>query len=114
MNLYRGGDDKFHLTPVEDDRLALVFANAITGADTVPPVTGVRSPDDDEQGVDPDREIQFDLFDFGAGIAVGQTRLLIDGEPVQATISGNNRRQPHPLPAAESLERCRLRRSRGA
>ena len=93
MNLYRGGDDKFHLTPVGYDRLALVFANAITGADTVPPVTGVRSPYDDEQGVDPDREIQFDLFDFGAGIAVGQTRLLIDGEPVQATISGNNRRQ---------------------
>lgn len=91
--LYIGGSDNFHLTPEGYDRLALVFADAITGSDEVPPVTGVVSPYNDQQGVPRNAEIQLDLFDFGAGIDVSATRLLIDGEPVQATITGNSRRQ---------------------
>lgn len=90
---YNGGDDKLHPNPAGYDLLAEVFADVLTAMDTVPPVTGVVSPFDDQQNVSPSTEVVVDLYDFGAGIDVGATRLLIDDEPVDARITGDGRRQ---------------------
>ncbi len=91
--LYTGGEDKLHPNAAGYDLLAEIWADVLTGVDSVPPVIGHLSPYNDQQDTPPGSEIQMDLYDFGAGIAVGQTELLIDGEPVPATLSGDERRQ---------------------
>lgn len=91
--LYVGGEDKFHLNEAGYDQLARVFADAITGNDQVPPVTGFVSPFDDQQNVNPNTPIQIDLYDFGSGIATNATQLIVDDSPANATITGDNRRQ---------------------
>jgi lysophospholipase L1-like esterase len=93
VRYYVGGGDNLHLNADGYDRLALVFADAITGTDEVPPVTGLLTPYDDEQAVPRNRQIQIDLYDFGAGIDTGFTQLFIDGEPVEADVQGDARRQ---------------------
>jgi len=90
---YAGGADNLHPNAEGYDYLAGVFADVLTGTDVVPPVTGLVSPYDDEQRVPGDREIAIDLYDFGSGIAVGATELRINGERVDATITGNEYKQ---------------------
>lgn len=85
--------DNFHPNPEGYDLLAEVWADALTGRDEIPPVTGRVSPIDDQQATPANSQIRIDLYDFGTGIAVSSTRLLIDGEPVAATIAGDERRQ---------------------
>lgn len=91
--LYAGGSDRLHLNAEGYDRLALVWADVITGVDEIPPVTGGVSPVDDQQDVPATAQIRIDLYDFGAGIATGATQLLINDEPVNATITGDGRKQ---------------------
>jgi len=90
---YLGGEDKFHLNAEGYDQLAEVFADAITGEDEVPPVTGLVSPFDDQQNTSPNAQLQIDLYDFGNGIDVDFTQLTIDDSPANATIGGDSRRQ---------------------
>jgi len=90
---YVGGEDNLHLNEAGYDFLAIPFADLLTGIDDRPPVTGRVIPFDDQQNTPDDTPILIDLYDFGAGIAVGSTRLLIDDEPVDAEISGDERRQ---------------------
>ena len=85
--------DNFHPNAEGYDLLAEVWADALTGRDEIPPVTGRVSPFDDQQGTPANAQIRIDLYDFGSGIAVSATRLLIDGDPVAATIEGDERRQ---------------------
>ncbi|HMB53324.1 MAG TPA: GDSL-type esterase/lipase family protein [Thermoanaerobaculia bacterium] len=90
---YVGGDDNLHLDEEGYDFLATPFADVLTGVDNRPPVTGRVIPFDDQQMTPDDTPILIELFDFGAGIEVGATQLLIDDQPVEATISGDERRQ---------------------
>lgn len=90
---YVGGSDKLHPNSLGYDVLASAFADVLTGADGVSPVVGELSPFDDEQRVEPNRPIVIDLYDFGTGIDTTATRLVIDGQEVAASISGDSRRQ---------------------
>jgi len=85
--------DNLHPNAEGYDLLAELWADVLTGRDEVPPVIGRLSPFDDQQNTPANAPIEIDLYDFGTGIAVSATRLLIDGEPVEATIAGNERRQ---------------------
>ena len=90
---YVGGGDNLHLNEQGYDFLAVPFADVLTGIDNRPPVAGRVVPFDDQQDTPNDIVVSVDLYDFGAGIDVGATRLLIDDEPVEAQISGDERRQ---------------------
>jgi lysophospholipase L1-like esterase len=85
------------------DLLAGVFFDRLTGKDNVPPVTGITTPATGRTGVRPDVTIRMDVWDFGTGIDILSTQLLIDGQVVPATlVAGNQRvhldyRPPKPL-----------------
>jgi acyl-CoA thioesterase I len=89
---YLGGGDKLHPNAAGYDLLAQTFADALTGADHVPPVIGTVSPGDGQQNVPANVGIQVDVLDFGAGIDVANTHLLIDGQQVAVTPTGDQRR----------------------
>ena len=74
------------------DVLARVFFNVIQGIDTVSPVPGIVSPVKGARNVRPDTAIDVDVWDFGTGIDLASTFLLINGQPVQAVPVGNTRR----------------------
>jgi lysophospholipase L1-like esterase len=73
------------------DILARVFLNVIQGIDTVSPVPGIVSPVKGARNVKPDTAITVDVWDFGAGIDLASTVLLINGQPVQAVPVGSSR-----------------------
>ncbi|HEY6321952.1 MAG TPA: GDSL-type esterase/lipase family protein, partial [Thermoanaerobaculia bacterium] len=89
---YLGGGDKLHPNGAGYALLAQTFADALTGADHVPPVIGTVSPGDGLQNVPANVGIQLDVLDFGAGIDVANTQLLIDGQAVAVTPTGDQRR----------------------
>jgi acyl-CoA thioesterase-1 len=89
---YVGGEDRLHPNGEGYDLLAEIFADALTGVDNVPPVTGLVSPEDDDQNVAPNTAIAIDLYDFGAGIDVANTSLRINGNLVTANITGDSDR----------------------
>jgi lysophospholipase L1-like esterase len=89
---YVGGADKLHPNAAGYDLLAHTFADVLNGVDKVPPVTGGLSPYPGQQNVLPTIEIQVDVYDFGAGIDVANTHLLIDSQPVSTTPSGGRRK----------------------
>ncbi len=70
------------------DILARLFFNVIQGIDTVSPVPGIISPVDGATNVKPDATILVDVWDFGAGIDLANTFLLVNGQPVTATPQG--------------------------
>jgi lysophospholipase L1-like esterase len=74
------------------DVLARVFFNVIQGIDTVSPVPGPVLPANGARNVKPDATIQLDVWDFGAGIDLANTFLLVNGQPVTAIPQGNTRR----------------------
>jgi acyl-CoA thioesterase-1 len=91
-SLYTGGIDKVHPNAAGYDLMARVFADVLTNVDSVPPVTGLVDPYDDEQNVRATSAIQVDLYDFGAGIDLTATRLLVNGQEVVTPISGTPRK----------------------
>jgi lysophospholipase L1-like esterase len=90
--LYVGGDDKVHPNALGYDLLAQVFADVLTATDKVPPVTGMIQPHMDAQGVAPGTPIRIDLYDFGTGIDLAATKLVINGAEVETPISGSDRK----------------------
>lgn len=88
--LYVGGQDRLHPNGEGYDALAEIFADVLTGVDSVPPVTGLVSPEDDDQNVSPNTAIAIDLYDFGAGIDVPNTSLRINDQLVTANITGDS------------------------
>ncbi|HEY2293900.1 MAG TPA: GDSL-type esterase/lipase family protein [Thermoanaerobaculia bacterium] len=70
------------------DILARVFYDLIRGADTVSPVPGIINPVNGATNIKPDATIQVDVWDFGAGIDLANTFLLVNGQPVTVTPQG--------------------------
>lgn len=87
---YAGGSDRLHPNPTGYDLLARVFADVLTNVDSVPPVTGRIEPRNDEQGVPATTPIRIDLYDFGTGIDLPATRLLINNQEVETPITGSS------------------------
>jgi lysophospholipase L1-like esterase len=73
------------------DLLARVFFNVIQSIDTVSPVPGIVRPAPGERNVRPDFPINVDVWDFGTGIDLANTFLLVNGQAVAAVPSGNSR-----------------------
>jgi lysophospholipase L1-like esterase len=73
------------------DKLARVFFDVIVGADSVPPVTGLTRPQVGRTQVRPNVRIRMDVWDFGTGIDVAATDMLINGVVVNdAAMDGNS------------------------
>jgi lysophospholipase L1-like esterase len=87
--LYSGGLDRLHPNAAGYDLLARVFADVLTNVDSVAPVTGLVDPFNDEQRVPKTAPIRVDLYDFGAGIDLASTKLLVNGQPVDTPITGS-------------------------
>jgi lysophospholipase L1-like esterase len=90
--LYEGGIDKLHPNAAGYDLLAKTVADVLTGVDSVAPVTGLVDPTDDEQNVPASTPISIDLYDFGAGIDLANTKLLINGQPVDTPFTGTSQK----------------------
>ncbi len=89
---YLGGSDKLHPNAAGYDLLARTFANVLTGVDAVPPVPGLISPFNGQLNVAVNAKIQLDLYDFGAGIDLANTHLLLNGQAVAVTPAGDQRK----------------------
>jgi lysophospholipase L1-like esterase len=75
------------------DKLARIFLDVIVGTDSVPPVTGFTRPQVGRTQVRPSVTIRMDVWDFGAGIDVAATDMLINGVVADgASMEGNARR----------------------
>jgi lysophospholipase L1-like esterase len=70
------------------DILARVFYNVIQGIDTVSPVPGIVLPVDGDTKVKPDETIRVEVWDFGSGIDLANTFLLVNGQQVAAVPQG--------------------------
>jgi lysophospholipase L1-like esterase len=70
------------------DILARVFSNLIQGIDVVSPVPGIVLPVDGDTGVKPDKPIQVDVWDFGRGIDLANTFLLVNGQQIATVPQG--------------------------
>jgi acyl-CoA thioesterase-1 len=84
--------DKLHPNTAGYDLLARVFADVLTNVDTVPPVTGLITPINDSQRVPPTTPIHLNVYDFGAGIDVAATQLVINEQVVQTPLTGSPRK----------------------
>ncbi|RPH57763.1 hypothetical protein EHM82_00545 [bacterium] len=80
-----------HPNPAGYDLLAQTFFNVLIGVDDVPPVTGVVRPANGSRGIRPSALLEVEVWDFGTGIDLGATELLVNGEVVPATITGDPR-----------------------
>ena len=84
--------DKLHPNTAGYDVLAKVFADVITSVDTVPPVTGLVTPVNDSPRVPPTTPIHLNVYDFGTGIDVAATRLVVNEQVVNTPLTGNSRK----------------------
>lgn len=92
-DFYAPGEDAVgHPNAAGFDLLAEIFFDVLTGVDSVPPVLGGFEPPDGATNVSPSAQVRLRLYDFGAGIDLAATDLLIDGSAVPASREGNARR----------------------
>lgn len=71
------------------DQLARVFFNVIRERDVFPPVVGSAEPERSTQEVPAYAPIRFTLYDFGAGVDLAATRVLVGGSEVSYTATGD-------------------------
>jgi lysophospholipase L1-like esterase len=86
------GDPVGHPNPAGYDLIARVFFDVITGVDSVPPVHGIMRPVNGARGVQPGAAIDVDVWDFGRGIDLTSLVLLLNGQVVPATVTGDAKR----------------------
>ncbi len=102
--LHEADDHVGHPNAKGYDVMARAFFEALTGVDGVPPVPGLVSPANGATGVPKASGIQVDVWDFGAGIDLSATHLLLNGTTVSANLHGDSRHAllrynpPRPLP----------------
>ncbi|HXU44638.1 MAG TPA: GDSL-type esterase/lipase family protein [Thermoanaerobaculia bacterium] len=87
--LYAGGSDKLHPNAAGYQKLAEIVADALTNTDKVPPVLGSVTPPDGTTNVLAGVTVHVSLLDFGTGIDLSSTRLVINGQEVPALVSGD-------------------------
>lgn len=87
-----GGDAVGHPNAAGFELLAEIFFDVVTGVDGVPPVPGGVEPRDGADSVAGMTQVRLTLYDFGDGIDIGATDLLINGNPVAASVTGDPRR----------------------
>lgn len=73
------------------DLLAQIFFDVIRKVDRVPPVTGLISPGHGDKEVSPTAQITVDVWDFGNGIDLANTTLVINGVATGAVPTGNQK-----------------------
>jgi len=84
--------DKLHPNTAGYDQLARIFADVLTNVDTVPPVTGLITPVDDSQRVPPTTPLHVNVYDFGAGIDLAATQLVVNEQVVNTPLTGSSRK----------------------
>jgi lysophospholipase L1-like esterase len=87
-----GYDPVGHPNAAGYDLIAQAFFQTLTDVDKVPPVAGLMTPLPGVTRVAADTSIELDVWDFGAGIDLANTRLLINGSPVDVTPTGDTHR----------------------
>jgi len=73
------------------DILGNVFFNVIQGIDKVPPVPGIVRPATGSTNVPPSTAIDVDFWDFGTGIDLANTFLLVNGQATSVVPTGGAR-----------------------
>jgi lysophospholipase L1-like esterase len=91
QTLYKPGD-KVHPNAAGYDLMARIFADVLTNVDSVLPVTGLVDPFNDQKNVLSSTSIRIDLYDFGAGLDLANTKLTVNGVDVETPISGSQRK----------------------
>jgi acyl-CoA thioesterase-1 len=84
--------DHVHPNAAGYDLMARVFADVLTNVDSVAPVTGLISPVNDTSNISPATSVNIDLYDFGAGLDLANTKLNINGQDVETPLSGSQRK----------------------
>ncbi|HVS14248.1 MAG TPA: GDSL-type esterase/lipase family protein [Thermoanaerobaculia bacterium] len=92
-----------HPNPAGYDVMAQTFADVLQDFDRVGPVAGILDPVLGETDVPPDATIRVDLWDFGAGIDLAGSFLLIAGEVTPTIPFGNSRGASFVYQPAEPL-----------
>jgi lysophospholipase L1-like esterase len=87
-----GYDPVGHPNAAGYDLIAQTFFQTLTDVDRVPPVTGLMTPLPGADRVAAATSIDVDVWDFGAGIDLANTRLLINGTAVDVTPTGDTQR----------------------
>lgn len=90
---YTGADDPVgHPNAVGYDLLAQTFFDVIRGVDRVPPVAGVTSPKPGARNVSASAPVSVDVWDFGQGIDLSATTLVINGTATGIVPTGTTKR----------------------
>jgi lysophospholipase L1-like esterase len=83
--LYSTADRLGHPNAAGYDLIAQTFFDVLTDVDKVPPVTGLMTPAHGAERVPATAAIEVDVWDFGAGVDVANTDLLVNGADVAVT-----------------------------
>jgi len=102
------GDPVGHPNARGFDLLAEIFFNVLTNVDTVPPVVGSVTPANGAVDLGPLAPVQVRIYDFGVGLDLSHSILMINDEVVEFSASGGTHSQdlifqpqsPHPLEVA--------------
>ncbi len=89
---YVGGADKLHPNSAGYLRLAEIFRDVLVNLDTVPPVPGTFSPANGATGAPALGPFTATLYDFGQGIDLTKTTLLLNGTAVAAVATGDSKK----------------------
>jgi len=81
--------DPYHPNAEGYDLLADAFAEVILGLDTVAPVAAFVSPADGATNVAPTTDLSFYLYDHVSGVDTANATMLVNGEPVAASLSSS-------------------------
>ena len=79
--------DPYHPNAEGYDVLAKAFVEVLLGIDTVAPVAAFVRPSDGATGVPPTSELSFYLYDHVSGVDAANATMLVNGEPVAASVS---------------------------
>lgn len=71
------------------DLIAQTFADVLLDNDTQPPVLGEVEPAPGSEEVSPSQQVSVVVFDHGEGIDTTATRMIVDGDQVQAQRAGS-------------------------
>ncbi len=103
-SLYLEGQDAVgHPNSAGYDIMAQTYFEVIRGLDRVPPVPGRTFPNNGDTDVSSLTSIQLDVWDFGTGINLNSTQLLVNGIPVTTSPTGLGERLQFDYTPADAL-----------